>query len=159
MIPNGSCVCVKCYKRKDNTEFRYNKRYVRPNGHWVRKSASCISCLSKEAKVLRQLKKFHKRPAIGTPCACCGRKMLKHKDDVNDPLTETYKMVLDHDHTNGKFRGWICSYCNQAIGHANESIKTLENMVEYLQVVAAVPLTHLMLILAVTGLSPWLQGL
>ena len=65
---------------------------------------------------------------------------MDKKDDVNNPQTETYKMVLDHDHDTGKFRGWICSHCNQAIGHANESIETLMKMVEYLQTPAAEPL-------------------
>lgn len=139
-IPNGSCVCIKCHTRKDNTEFQYNKRYLKPNGEFVRKDATCKACKYTEKKVLYYLKKNYTKPAIGTPCSCCGRKMMSKKDDVNNPQTETYKMVLDHDHDTGKFRGWICSHCNQAIGHANESLETLKNMVKYLQVSAAVSL-------------------
>ena len=139
-IPNGSCVCIKCETRKENTEFRYRKRHIRPNGHFVRVDATCKKCHLKESKVLYRLKKNYARPPIGTECACCGRKVMNKKDDVNNPQTETYKMVLDHDHDTGKFRGWICSHCNQAIGHANESVETLIKMVEYLQTPAAEPL-------------------
>ena len=139
-IPPGDCVCIKCKTRKDNTEFQYNTNYLKKDGYWFRRAATCKECISKQSKVLWRLKKNYARPPIGTECACCGRNVMDKKDDVNNPQTETYKMVLDHDHVTGKFRGWICSHCNQAIGHANESIETLMKMVEYLQTPAAEPL-------------------
>jgi len=139
-IPPGDCVCIKCKTRKDNTEFQYNKRFKKPNGYFCRVKATCRTCSAEQNKILYRLTKSYARPPIGTQCDCCGRTMLDKKDDVNNPQTETYKMVLDHDHDTGKFRGWICSHCNQAIGHANESVETLMKMVEYLQTPAAEPL-------------------
>lgn len=39
---------------------------------------------------------------------------------------------VDHDHSNGKIRGILCSLCNQALGLVKENIDTLNNMINYL---------------------------
>lgn len=42
------------------------------------------------------------------------------------------KLVLDHNHENKKIRDWICRDCNSIIGYVKENVKTLKNMVDYL---------------------------
>lgn len=42
------------------------------------------------------------------------------------------RIVLDHNHTTGKFRGWICNACNTALGHARDNVDTLYKMIDYL---------------------------
>ena len=42
-------------------------------------------------------------------------------------------LAVDHDHKTGKIRGLLCMKCNQALGHANDDVEILLNMVEYLQ--------------------------
>jgi len=39
---------------------------------------------------------------------------------------------LDHDHSTGLFRGWLCHGCNAAIGWARDSPDTLRNLATYL---------------------------
>lgn len=39
---------------------------------------------------------------------------------------------FDHDHKTGKFRGWICSRCNLALGLVKDNTETLSAMIEYL---------------------------
>lgn len=51
-------------------------------------------------------------------CEICGR---------------TGKICFDHDHRNGKFRGWICWGCNVALGHVDDSEVILGKMIEYLE--------------------------
>jgi len=40
---------------------------------------------------------------------------------------------LDHDHTTGKFRGWLCHDCNRALGQFHDNITILENAIQYLR--------------------------
>jgi hypothetical protein len=46
----------------------------------------------------------------------------------------TIKIVFDHDHKTGKFRGWICMRCNFILGHIENTRKeVLELMFKYLE--------------------------
>ncbi len=42
------------------------------------------------------------------------------------------KICFDHDHTTGKFRGWICQNCNSALGMIKDNVQTLKLMIEYI---------------------------
>jgi hypothetical protein len=51
-------------------------------------------------------------------CQCCGRKR---------------RLVMDHDHCTGQFRGWICVSCNNALGQFGDTIEGLEQALHYLR--------------------------
>ena len=40
---------------------------------------------------------------------------------------------FDHDHSSGRFRGWICFSCNVALGSVRDNIDTLLALVDYLR--------------------------
>lgn len=40
---------------------------------------------------------------------------------------------LDHDHTTGRFRGWLCSTCNSGIGKLGDSIEGVRRALAYLE--------------------------
>lgn len=42
------------------------------------------------------------------------------------------RICYDHDHTTGKFRGWICHYCNVILGMAKDNPEVLKLLIEYL---------------------------
>lgn len=42
------------------------------------------------------------------------------------------RICFDHDHSNGKFRGWICHGCNSALGFARDSVQQLQKLIDYL---------------------------
>lgn len=42
------------------------------------------------------------------------------------------RIVFDHCHKSGKFRGWICSNCNSTLGFVNDNCIILAQMVNYL---------------------------
>lgn len=40
---------------------------------------------------------------------------------------------IDHCHSSGKFRGWLCKSCNALLGMAKDDISILQNAIEYLE--------------------------
>jgi hypothetical protein len=58
-------------------------------------------------------------PAIrGTSCGLCSR---------------VGKICLDHNHSTGKFRGWLCDRCNRTLGLANDDPALLRKMADYIE--------------------------
>lgn len=50
------------------------------------------------------------------------------------PSSEFKKgLCYDHDHQTGKFRGWLCSRCNVALGMTRDRIDVLEKLILYLK--------------------------
>ena len=43
------------------------------------------------------------------------------------------KLHADHDHSTGKFRGWLCSRCNRAIGGLGDTLAGLLCAIGYLR--------------------------
>lgn len=69
---------------------------------------------------LRYLKKIAPRPRPDK-CEICGDKGKKRNG-----------IVLDHNHKTKKFRGWLCSNCNTAIGLVQENTNILKSIISYL---------------------------
>jgi hypothetical protein len=42
------------------------------------------------------------------------------------------RIMFDHDHETGKFRGWICGRCNTALGMVKDNAETLMALSNYL---------------------------
>jgi len=42
------------------------------------------------------------------------------------------KLCMDHDHSTGEFRGWLCGHCNRALGLLGDSEDLLVNALHYL---------------------------
>lgn len=57
-------------------------------------------------------------------CELCGRKGGGFN---NDPT------VFDHDHKTGKFRGWLCHWCNRTLGMVHDDVELLKTMVVYIE--------------------------
>ena len=43
------------------------------------------------------------------------------------------RIVFDHCHKTGKFRGWLCNGCNVTLGMVGESKELLLRMIEYIE--------------------------
>ena len=43
------------------------------------------------------------------------------------------KLSMDHNHKSGKFRGWLCTRCNLALGTLQDNPETLHKLFKYLQ--------------------------
>lgn len=55
-----------------------------------------------------------------TACEVCGR-------------VSERTLHLDHCHTTGAFRGWLCKRCNMALGKFGDSIAGIERVLAYLK--------------------------
>lgn len=53
--------------------------------------------------------------------------------DICDGKDARDKIVWDHCHTGGHFRGWLCDRCNKTIGAAEDNPALLRKMANYLE--------------------------
>lgn len=60
----------------------------------------------------------------GGRCAICG---------TDRPKGPGKRLHIDHDHIAGRIRGLLCSFCNVAIGLANDDPTRLRAMADYLE--------------------------
>lgn len=66
--------------------------------------------------------------AQGGRCAICERLI------AYEPGDGTVKNAhLDHCHTNGRVRGWLCSPCNRALGMLGDNADTLRRAADYIE--------------------------
>lgn len=66
------------------------------------------------AEELDKYRKGHGRRG----CEICGRRR---------------KLVTDHDHKTGEFRGFLCHQCNTALGHFADNPKLMEKAANYVR--------------------------
>lgn len=98
----------KYYEENKETIYKANRQYKKEH----RARYTELSKLSREKKL--ELLAGRPRPDI---CEVCG---------ANE------KIVYDHDHATGKFRGWICFSCNTSLGHARDNVEVLYKLIDYL---------------------------
>ena|SRR3990167_4590948 len=96
---------IKCAVKDQVTVFNGEE-----NGNW------------KGGRDTRYLKKTAPRPRPEL-CEVCGSKGKKRNG-----------ITLDHNHKTGKFRGWLCSNCNTALGLVQENKQILQALIKYLEV-------------------------
>ncbi len=51
----------------------------------------------------------------------------------SEPEDFSSRLVWDHDHNSGNFRGWICDKCNRVLGFVKDSPWRLEDFIFYLE--------------------------
>ena len=65
------------------------------------------------------------------------KRIREENAPFNEPCSICEKLMpkpcFDHDHTTGKFRGWLCSPCNTAIGHLGDNLEGVMRAVRYLE--------------------------
>lgn len=59
----------------------------------------------------------------GGRCAICG----KHQEEFK------LRLSIDHCHKTGKIRGLLCHRCNGGLGHFDDNVEILENVIKYLE--------------------------
>lgn len=96
------------------------------------------------------LQKKHKAlyltdPAYVARCRAATRKTMRKKYGIKNPTDETRGgpceicgkhqdvLRLDHDHSTGEMRGWLCTNCNRGLGYLKDSTEVLMKALAYLE--------------------------
>lgn len=61
-------------------------------------------------------------------CAICKR------SETNHYKGKLRRLAIDHDHSDGRVRGLLCSNCNTALGKFEDNIEWLQAAIRYLQI-------------------------
>ena len=116
-------VCRDCQSEKPIEQFSINRKFYRedlPDKHYAIRRPSCDSCRSKKRKVSSKDKKYYARPKV-LVCPIC-----------NDTVDGNYAR-LDHCHSTGVIRGWLCDNCNTALGKLKESKEVLKRAIKWME--------------------------
>ena len=113
----GDRVCRRCGEIYPSYVFKITSRKL--SGKIYCKS-TCTNCIAEETTT-RALRKLHEPPKA---CECCGR---------------TTKLFLDHCHSTGNFRGYLCQQCNVGLGNLGDDQAGLLRAIRYLSKDAAPP--------------------
>ena len=107
-------LCKVCNSDLPETCFQNSGNYNSSGA--IRYKSICTPCGNHEKKKVKKLRKQH--PKQTDLCACCGR--------------ET-KLLLDHCHESGLFRGYICTRCNTGIALLGGCEGGVERALNYLR--------------------------
>ena len=119
-------ICNICHKLLSTNEFAKNQNGI--NNRSVRRP-SCGRCrkdlegTNMPPKVRAEwLKKKPKN--VPFQCPICAKKTI---------AGVTSKVVLDHNHRNGKVRGWVCDSCNTGIGRFKDDINLIKRAIKFIK--------------------------
>jgi hypothetical protein len=127
-VESGTMLCRKCNTVKPYSSFKENAVIYETQPREARTSSVCgvlrycHECTA-EYKLGRAIagKLAPPKPTKDYPCDCCGTLLIPKK------------ILLDHDHINYTFRGWLCRSCNTGIGALGDTIEGLERAIKYIE--------------------------
>lgn len=120
-------VCDRCYKYLNTEENFSNNRIKKDN--IITKRPSCKECRKKKDGVAIPAKQRAewetRRPPNGSlfTCPICQK----------TTIVGISKIVLDHNHSTGNVRGWLCESCNTGIGRFDDQIEIIKHAIEWLE--------------------------
>jgi len=119
-------ICNVCHKLLNTKKFAKNQN---AKGDRSVRRPSCTKCrkIIDGVKVKNKTKKewlLNKPHKVLFTCPVCEKTTVPGV---------TSKVVLDHNHENGKVRDWICDSCNTGLGRFKDDPKILKRGIEYLE--------------------------
>lgn len=118
-------ICKECQRLLPITAFERNRPSVwRSECKECRKNAKPFPNISNKKR--REYEEQHPKPKIGEEfyCRVCDRTItIQQNRDIN----------LDHSHTTGDIRGWVCNRCNTGLGNFRDNVSVLERAIRWLK--------------------------
>lgn len=136
--------CSKCKELKPYTSFHKDKKNPKGKGysfyckecanantrkhHYLNKGSDEYENKRKNSQIKRAygidlIEYTNKLKGQGCKCAIC---------KVDLPLSGWFTH-LDHDHSSGKLRDFLCTNCNRGLGHFQDNKEILMAAIEYLK--------------------------
>lgn len=120
------------YQKNKEAVEKYHEKWRRENIEKVRESSRNsrrrMRILNPEKEKQRLKRYYERQESKRTEEA--GR---PRPDSCEICNTAEFRIVFDHCHASGKFRGWICDRCNRVLGSVNDSMELLKKLSEYLE--------------------------
>jgi hypothetical protein len=116
---NREKVLARKKKARDEHPERAKVWYERKKKKFQQDPSYHRESLKREYENRKKRKLSRAGRPIPDACELCGR------------ITEN--IVYDHNHKTGKFRGWLCYGCNNALGAVQDSVPMLMRMIEYVE--------------------------
>lgn len=138
-------ICSVCGVEADATCF------IKDHGSLPQKKGRCKICAIKARREYYQSnneeKRRKRREYTRANPELIAKQRAKHKYGITDEeykiiksesakcaiCLSKKKLVIDHDHESGAFRGVLCTICNSAIGFLCDDTLLLKRAIEYLQ--------------------------
>lgn len=120
-------LCDRCYKLLNTEEDFQNNRIKKDN--IVTKRPSCKSCRKDKdgVNIPTEIRKKwdQNRPSNFDlfSCPICNKRSV----------AGISKIVLDHNHSNGHVRGWLCESCNTGIGRFDDDPQLVQRAIDWLK--------------------------
>lgn len=118
-------ICDRCFKLLPTSMFSNNRH---KKGDVITKRPSCKDCRKKKDGISvsnsDRIEWEMKRPPNYTSFTCpiCEK----------TTIVGISKIVLDHDHSNGRVRGWLCESCNTGIGRFDDNPQIVQKAIDWL---------------------------
>ena len=108
----GDRVCRRFGEFYPSEKFKITSRKLSGNIYY---KSTCANCIAEETSTTRALRKLH-QPPNDAPCECCGH---------------LSRLFLDHCHSTGGFRGYLCQQCNVGLGNLGDNQAGLLRAIRY----------------------------
>jgi len=125
--------CTSCHRDLPLSSYKASDRRVDGT---PRLRTKCNSCYIHNQKQRADLLKITPRPDDNYKCPICLNTKGQFYEDTNDITrrgTINDSWCLDHDHSTGKFRGWLCNKCNSALGFFGDDVDIIKRAVKYME--------------------------
>ena len=114
--------CAICKQQDSARKKNVKKRVANYRSNIDRARASARKSQRKRNGVLEPISDT----GFGETCAICGVELTGRGQAANAPS-------FDHNHATGKFRGWLCSRHNRALGAFNDDPALLRKAADYIE--------------------------
>ena len=120
-------VCDRCFKRLQTSVWFEDNRHKKDN--IITKRPSCRDCrkIKNGVSISSKDKLIWKSNRVADfsdfTCPIC----------LKTTIAGITKIVLDHNHSTGKVRGWLCESCNTGIGRFDDDPEVVKRAVEWLE--------------------------